>query len=138
MRNQIYRVIAILGISLGFAGLSVQAQTPSRVEVNIPFEFSAGKTTLKRGVYTIKRMSGNLVRIKNVNDDSAAILNAPANLSSTNAEATERLVFNKSGNQYFLAQIWLTADSGRQLLREKKTEQPERIEISLRISPHVD
>jgi hypothetical protein len=138
MRNQIYRTIATLGIFLGFAALSVQAQTPSRVEVNIPFEFSAGKTTLKPGVYTVKRMSGNLVRMKNVDDDSAVILNAPVNLSSTDANATERLVFNKYGDEYFLAQIWLTADSGRQLLKEEKTRQPERIELSLRISPHVD
>ena len=138
MKNQIYRAIAIFGISLGLAVAGVQAQTPSRVEVNIPFEFSAGKTTLKSGVYTIKRMSGNLVRLRNVNDDSAVILNAPVNLSSTDADATERLVFNKYGDQYFLAQIWLTADSGRQLLREKKTRQPERIELSLRISPHVE
>jgi hypothetical protein len=138
MKNQIYIAIAILGIFLGFAGVNIQAQTPSRVEVNIPFEFSAGKTTLKPGVYTIKRMSGNLVRLKNVDNESAVILNAPVNLSSTDANATERVVFNKYGDQYFLAQIWLTADSGRQLLKEKKTEQPERIELSLRISPHVE
>ena len=138
MRNQIYRTIAILGIFFGLAVVSVQAQTASRVEVNIPFEFSAGKTTLKPGVYTIKRMSGNLVTLRNVDDKTAAILNAPVNLSSTDAEATERLVFNKDGDRYLLAQIWLTADSGRELLREKKTQQPERIELSLRVSKHVD
>lgn len=129
MRNQIYRVIAILGIFLGFAGAS-QAQTPSRVEVNIPFEFSAGKTTMKAGVYTIKRLSGNLVAMKNAGNE-AVILNAPVNLSSTDSEATERLVFNKHGDHYLLAQIWLTADSGRQLLKEKKNEKTERVEIAL-------
>jgi hypothetical protein len=34
---------------LGLAVASVQGQTPTKVEVNIPFEFSAGKTTLKAG-----------------------------------------------------------------------------------------
>src|SRR3712207_6865037 len=48
---------------------------------------------------------------------------------STDANATERFVFNKYGDQYLLAQIWLTADSGRQLLREKKNQKPERIEL---------
>src|ERR687883_376577 len=121
MKNQIYRVIAIIGIFLGLGVASVQAQTPSRVEVNIPFEFSAGKTTLKPGVYTVKRMSGNLVTLRNVDDKSSSvILNAPVNLSSTDVDATERLVFNKYGERYFLAQIWLTIDSGRELLREKK------------------
>ena len=128
MRNQIYRTIAILGIFLGFAGASAQAQTASRVEVNIPFEFSAGNETLKPGIYAIKRMAGNLVVLQNVADKSTAILNAPLTLSSTDPEAVERLVFNKHEGRHFLAQIWLTADSGRQLLQEKKNE---RVEIVL-------
>ncbi|HET9711939.1 MAG TPA: hypothetical protein VFP64_08655 [Pyrinomonadaceae bacterium] len=138
MRNQIYRIAAILGIFLSLAVAGVQAQTPSRVEVNIPFEFSAGKTTLKPGVYTVKRMSGNLVTLRNVNNKSSVILNAPVNLSSTSVDAKERLVFNKYGDRYFLAQIWLTVDSGRELLKEKKTEKSERIEVALRVSPHVE
>jgi hypothetical protein len=138
MKIQIYRVAAILGIFLGLVVAGVQAQTPSRVEVNIPFEFSAGKTTLKPGVYTIKRMSGNLVTLRNVENKSSAILNAPVNLSSTKVDATERLVFNKYGDRYFLAQIWLTVDSGRELLKEKKREKGERIEVALRVSPHVE
>ena len=117
MKNQIYRFIAVFAIFLGLAVASVHAQAPSRVEVNIPFEFSAGETTLRPGVYTIKRMSGNLVSLRNVKDNSSVILNAPVNLSSTESQATERLIFNKSGDQYFLSQIWLTADSGREVLR---------------------
>ena len=132
MRNQIYRVMAILGIFLGFAGASLQAQTPSRVEVNIPFEFSAGKETLKPGVYSIRRMTGNLLEIRNVADKSQVILNAPVTLDSTDPEAVERLVFNKHEDRYFLAQIWLTADSGREVLRRKKNEKVERVEIALR------
>jgi hypothetical protein len=136
MKNLAFRIAAILGIFLGLTVAGVQAQTPSRVEVNIPFEFSAGKTTFKAGVYTVKRMSGNLITLRNVADKSSVILNAPVNLSSTNIDSKERLVFNKSGDRYFLAQIWLTVDTGRELLREKKTA--ERIEVALRVSPHVE
>ena len=137
MKNQIYRAIAIFAIFFGISVVVVEAQTASRVAVQIPFEFTAGKTTLKPGIYTIKRMSGNLVQIKNA-DGKAVMLNAPVNLSSTNPEATERLVFNKYGHEYSLAQIWLTADSGRELSNQKKSGQRERIELSLRISPHVE
>lgn len=138
MKTKIYRIAAIFAIFLGLAVAGAQAQAPSKVEVNIPFEFSAGKTTLKPGVYTIKRMSGNLVTLRNVDNESSVILNAPVNLSSTDVESTERLVFNKNGERYFLAQIWLTVDSGREVLRPKKTEQPEYIELSLRASKHVE
>jgi hypothetical protein len=137
MKNQIYRAIAIFAIFFAFAVAGVEAQTASRVKVQIPFEFTAGKTVLKPGVYTIKRMSGNLVQLKNA-DGNAVILNAPVNLSSTSSKATERLVFNRYGHEYFLAQIWLTADSGRELSNEKKPGHPERIELSLRVSPHVE
>jgi hypothetical protein len=138
LKNQICRAIAIFAIFFGFAVANVEAQTPSRVEVQIPFEFTVGKTTLKPGVYTIKRMTGNLVQLKSVDGKASVILNAPVNLSSTDSEATERLVFNKYGHEYFLTQIWLTADSGRELLKIKKPGKPERIELSLRGSPHVE
>ena len=132
MKVQIYRIFAILGIFFGFAVVSVQAQASSRVEVNIPFEFSAGKTTLKPGVYSIKRMSGNLVSLRNTEDKSSVILNAPINLTSNDTEAGERLVFNKDGDQYLLSQIWLTVDTGRQLPVKTKATTPELIVLSLR------
>ena len=49
MKNKIYRVIRNFRLFLGLAVTGVQAQAPSKVEVDIPFEFSAGKTTLARG-----------------------------------------------------------------------------------------
>lgn len=132
MKVQINKIVAIVGIFFALAVVSVQAQAPSRVEVNIPFEFSAGKTTLKPGVYSIKRMSGNLLSLRNTEDESTVILNAPVNLTSNDSEARERLVFAKDGDQYLLSQIWLTIDSGRELPLKTGTTKPERIEISLR------
>src|SRR5215211_5045291 len=106
MKNPIYKIFAIFAIFCGLTVAGVQAQAPSKVEVNIPFEFSAGKTTLKAGVYSIKRMSGNLLSLRNTGDKSSVILNAPINLTSNDTEAGERLVFKKDGDQYVLSQIW--------------------------------
>jgi len=132
MKNQTYRLVAILGIFLVFAVASVHAQAPSKVEVNIPFEFSAGKTTLQAGVYSIKRMSGNNVIVRSEDGKSSVILNAPITNTSSDPNAVERLVFEKHGEQYALAQIWLTADTGRQIWLNKKSKNSERIEIALR------
>ena len=132
MNNKIYRIVAILGIFLAFAVASVQAQAPSKVEVKIPFEFSAGKTTLQPGVYTIKRMSGNTVTLRSEDGTSSAILNAPVTNTSSDPNAVERLVFQRYGEEYALSQIWLTADTGRQVWTNKKGRQSERIEIALR------
>ena len=132
MKKQIYRLIALFGIFLGLAVAGVRAQAPSKVDVNIPFEFSAGKTTLPAGVYTIKRISDNNVMFRRADGQSTVILHTPVTHNSSNPNAVERLVFSKRGEQYFLSQIWLTADTGRQVWTEKKGEKSERFEIALR------
>ena len=132
MKNQIYRLIALFGIFMGLAVAGVRAQAPSKVEVNIPFEFSVGKTTLKAGVYSIKRISANIVTLRSEDGEGSVILNAPVTHNSNDPNAVERLVFSKRGEQYFLSQIWLTADTGRQVWTERKGEKVERIEVALR------
>jgi hypothetical protein len=132
MRKQIYRVVAVLGVFFGLAVAGVQAQTPSKVKINIPFEFSAGKATLQPGVYSIVRTSGNLLTLRNSDGSSAVILDAPPMAGRVDEKAGERLVFAKSGDQYFLAEIWLSVDSGRRVFTTGKTDKAERVEISLR------
>lgn len=132
MKNKTYSLVAILGIFLGLAVMSAHAQAPSKVEVNIPFEFSAGKTRLPAGVYSIKRLAGNNVALRSEDGKSSAILNAPVTNNSSDPNAVERLVFERYGDQYALSQIWLTADTGRQIWTNKKGQRSERIEIAFR------
>jgi hypothetical protein len=130
MKNKIYRVIAIFGMFFGFAMVNAQGQAPSKVRVEIPFEFSAGKTTLHAGVYSIKRMSGELVTLRSEDGKKAVTLHAPVTQNSSDPNAVERLVFSKQGEQYFLSQIWLTADSGREVWKDNKSKH---VEIALRV-----
>ena len=130
MKNKIYKVIAIFGMFFGFAAVNTHGQAPSKVTVEIPFEFAAGKTTLHAGVYSIKRMSGELVTLRSEDGKSAVTLNAPVTDSSSDPNAVERLVFSKQGARYYLSQIWLTADSGRQVWIGRG--KAERIEIALK------
>ena len=132
MKNQIYRAIAILSMVFGLAGASVHGQTPSKVEVDVPFEFSAGKETLKAGIYSVRRSSANLLVLRDSNGKSV-ILNAPLSVESKNK--AERLVFSKYGEKYVLTQVWLTGETGRQLIPSEKLkgEKPERVEIAIRV-----
>ena len=132
MNNKTCRLVAILGIFLVFAVASVHAQAPSKVEINIPFEFSAGRTTMPAGVYTIKRLSGENVTLRSADGKSTVILNAPVTNNSTDPNAVERLVFDRYGDQYALSQIWLAANTGRQVWTNKKGRKAERIEIAFR------
>jgi len=145
MKNQIVRSIEILGLFFVLAIANAQAQTPTRVEVNIPFDFAAGKATFKAGVYSIKRASGNAWVNRSVDDKTTALVAAPLTIGSRDSRGGERLVFNKYGDQYFLSQVWLSVESGRQLFtsgaearaaREFRlahnNAKPERVEIAVR------
>jgi len=132
MKQHIFKLTAIFAIFLGLAVAGVQAQAPSKVEVNIPFEFSAGTKTLQPGLYSIKRLSGNYLALRSTDGKSTVILNAPINLASTDQNSAERLVFKKYGEQYYLSQIWLTVDTGRELAVRQKAAKPEIVELSLR------
>jgi hypothetical protein len=115
MKNQIIRNTAILGLFFMLAIASVKAQTPSKVEVAIPFDFSAGKANLKAGTYSIRRTSQSMLIIRSADGKTTALVNAPLTIGSRDANPGERLVFNQYGDRYFLSQVWLTADTGRQL-----------------------
>ncbi|HXR99131.1 MAG TPA: hypothetical protein VN724_01130 [Pyrinomonadaceae bacterium] len=129
MKNKIYRMIAIFGMFLGLAMMNAQAQAPSKARVDIPFEFSAGKTTLHAGVYNIRRMSADVVTLRSEDSKSTVILHAPVTQTSSDPNAVARLVFSKQGEEYFLSQIWLTADSGRRVWIGRDAE---RVEIALK------
>ena len=131
MKKQIYRVIAISTIFVALAAVGVLAQAPNKVVVKIPFAFTAGKTKFEPGEYSIKRISADNLTLRGVDGHATVVLHAPVSLSSSDPNAVERLVFNKAGEQYVLSQIWLTADTGRQVWTEKRKRQFERIEIAL-------
>ena len=130
MRNKIYTVIAVFGMFLGLV-VSAHGQAATKVKVEIPFDFAAGKTTLHAGVYNISRTSANVITFRAENGKTAVTLNAPVTHSSINPNAVERLVFSKQGDRFFLSQIWLTADSGRQVWVDREGRKSETIEIAL-------
>ncbi len=117
MRFQI-KNIAILGLFIILATVSVQAQ--SRGEVSIPFDFHAGSKKMKAGAYVVKPMSGNTLAIRSADGRVTALVNAPLTIGERDSKAGQRLVFNKYGDQFFLAQVWLRLDTGRQLFPSKE------------------
>jgi len=122
-------MIAIFGMFLGLTMVNAQAQAPSKARVDIPFEFSAGKTTLHAGVYNVRRISADVVTLRSEDGKSTVILHAPVTQTSSDPNAVARLVFSKQGEEYFLSQIWLTADSGRRVWIGRDAE---RVEIALK------
>ena len=138
------RNVVTLGLFFILALVTVQAQT-ERGQVNIPFDFYAGTAKLKAGAYQIKRMSDNLVAIRSADGKTTALVNAPLTIGARDSKSGRRLVFNKYGAQFFVSQIWLDVESGRQVIPSKEETRmakdqrladgvatPERREIALR------
>jgi hypothetical protein len=107
LKKQILGIVAtltlILPISIiGFAGIS------GKVSAEIPFDFVVGSKEFKAGKYTVGRLSigsaADTLIIRSAEDGESANFNA--NNVYGKGEPRARLVFNRYGNQYFLAQIF--------------------------------
>lgn len=104
MKKQITRTLlgffAVLVLAAG-----AQAQTARGVEVQIPFDFVAGRTQMPAGKYTVRRVrvdsQGALV-IKGEGHGAAAVV-----MTSTGDEnpASAALTFRQHGERYFLALV---------------------------------
>jgi len=129
MRNKVLSSIAMLSLFFVLAVAGVQAQRPTGVEVNLPFDFTAGKATLKAGRYHIRKLSGEVFSIRS-EDGKQIIVNAPLTVGSRDSKGGARLVFNRYGNDYFLTQVWLTQEIGHQLFPTKSESRARDIELA--------
>ena len=141
MRNKIFSSIAVLSLFFVLAIAGIQAQRPTGVEVNLPFDFAAGNATLKAGHYNIRKLSGEVLSLRS-EDGKQTIVSAPLTVGSRDSKGGARLVFNRYGDSYFLNQIWLTQEIGQQLFPTKseskvretqlaKGIKADRVEVSL-------
>lgn len=126
MKNLVMKSTAIMGLFAILAVANIQAQTPSSAHVNIPFDFYAGRAELKAGAYRIKQKTGNVLAISSVDGKTTAVVYAPLTIGSRDSRAGERLVFNRYDDQYFLSQVWLSVDTGKQLFASGAEERTAR------------
>jgi hypothetical protein len=137
------RTIAMLGVFFVLAVMTASAQTGSRIEASIPFDFAAGATRLKAGEYTVKRISKDAVQLSNAQTKTSVVVMAPLAIQQTRNDAPERLVFKRYGNEYFLSQVWTNrAADGRGLFASKtesrlakqmeKNQRPQSVEVVAR------
>ncbi|MEK7406743.1 MAG: hypothetical protein AAB225_16830 [Acidobacteriota bacterium] len=116
----------ILGL-LAVALVAFPQSTP-RLNADIPFEFYVGGTVLPAGQYQMDQMgtAGTLAVRSFENKAAAVVLAQPAR--SRSVESQSRLIFNKYGDTYFLAQIWRAGtNEGISLKRSKRERELARV-----------
>ncbi len=138
MKTKLFAVAVALLLSALATGTSYAQQ--AELSVKIPFAFQAGNHTMPAGEYLVKSVtdgSGTVQRLRQV--DGSAVMNVlTLSVETRNGNPSPKLVFNRYGETYFLAQIW-TGSQGHQLSRsnrEKEIAREEgRTEIALSLPP---
>ena len=113
-----------LSLPLLFSAV-VHAQT-TQLKMTVPFDFIAGDAALPAGdydVHSIDARGGNALSIHNVTSKAGTLF--LSNLcQSAKTSDSNKLVFYRYGQKYFLAEVWtVNTHTGRQmLLNQRQTE----------------
>jgi hypothetical protein len=131
----------IVAASIGAASLvtSLAAPFTVRIRAEIPFDFNVGKKRLPKGEYVIESLgdSGTLT-IRNADKGKSVVFNTIRSKPTDGKKP--KLVFNRYGDQYFLARVWdqssetilkLTRSSTEKRLAKlaKKENNPDEVDV---------
>ena len=108
MKRVVNRALSLVVLSLFLNATGAYAQSVAKV--NVPFAFKVGEAQLPGGCYTITSFlyEQNMIMIRNCETGAAVVsLAAPEYPRDTSS----RVVFQRLGDQYFLAEIWGDASS---------------------------
>jgi hypothetical protein len=118
MKFVLFMLMTVLGAA--FTTVPARAQSGSWVQIDIPFDFSVGNTTLKAGSYRVQELqSGILAFASNDGQEHKFALTVPG--ESANGSHQPKLVFSRYGDEAFLNKVFLSGNSDcRQLSRSSR------------------
>lgn len=109
--KRIFNIPLIIFVFAGVLAINAQAQT-QKLSANIPFAFSAGKTTLPAGRYTITVLNPSsdrkILQIRSMNGRSVAVVLTTGIIGKVSENA--KLLFERYGDRYVFAQAQLAGD----------------------------
>jgi hypothetical protein len=124
MRKRLIFCVTMLALALPLLAASVSAQDRELV-VNIPFNFTACREILPAGKYKVRPITSantNVLLMRSADNRSAEIV-CTHDLQGTKPVSTGKLIFNRYGEQYFLAEMWFPGrQTGNQLIKSEKEE----------------
>jgi hypothetical protein len=122
MKNTLCRITGILALAFLATTQAARAQEP--VVASIPFQFTAGQTTLPAGEYRVQKVSdvSSALLIRSTEGRAIIVMTSPA--SANAPQAKSKLIFRGYGNRYFLAQVWSAGSArGRELPKSAKEKE---------------
>jgi len=120
MRKHFFTSVTMLGFLLTLAVASVHAQSSTKIEVSIPFDFTVGNSNLHPGKYTVTARGTAALMIRSKDGGSTAMRLTNA-IHNSEPSAKTKLVFRQYGERYFLSEVWTVGEnSGRQILQSRQ------------------
>lgn len=114
-------------LSIAALAASAKAQTGTALKANIPFDFTVAGKRFAAGHYSITRASqtnGDLVLEVNSLDEHSRAFPITSRLESLTARDNSVLIFNRYGDEYFLAQVWAAGSTtGRAFVKSRREQQ---------------
>lgn len=119
MKATILRLTVIAAIALAFVA-SAQAQTALNFKTfAVPFSFKVGNKVLPAGEYRITA-ENQIIRVQRTNGKDNAV-SLTQNTRGTNHNLSgSKLTFRRYGDQYYLSQVWLPDNLGRELKKPRR------------------
>ena len=113
-----------MGLALMLYPSKANAQIVGDLEVNIPFQFHVGNTKLPAGEYRIHPLEDSDLTLMEISsaDGSASTLFQVQEVDANATPNKSELIFNKYGDQYFLAQLFDEGEPSGSQLPESRYE----------------
>jgi hypothetical protein len=121
--GKLFMALCLLTVGGGVVA-NAQIEHPPIIEANVSFPFVVGNATLPAGKYEVRRLDDtnrDVLEIRSANGRTAAAFETEnAQLPDNQPASKTELTFNKMGNQYFLAQVWMAGSrNGRELPKSR-------------------
>ena len=117
MKKQVLFSVLTMVLLMASGAANAQLGSTKELRFNVPFDYNVGKATMKAGNCSVQHAGTQNALLIRGNGSSALALSGSV---SGKAVSETKLVFNKYGDQYFLAQVWVQGDDiGEQLPRTR-------------------
>lgn len=110
MKSRMIR-LTVLVMAIVFLPVLLNAQMVIKTPLfraDVPFAFMAAGVHLPAGSYIVSHVDPSLILIETQDGKARALVHVA--IENSNSSAPTKLVFNKYGDQYFMAQVWTEHD----------------------------
>jgi len=135
-KNIVSTLVGLILLMAVAAPLQADSAINHKMKVVVPFAFSAGEQLMPAGEYTVEVNPENGTVVLHPEGQNPVVLITNAKESMSSADRA-KLVFQRYGENYFLAEVWSqdnsTGHTLRQSDREKELSRNDQLEQTLAV-----